>query len=97
MHTQTGIATTALNVIERITLPMPTPGPDEVLVDAKYTALVSFDGYQLYFGFYLQPSDYPRVLGFAGSGTVKALGRNVTHVKVGDRVRVVMRNLNLCC
>ena len=87
MSIHTGVATTALGVLELITLPTPAPEPDEVLIDAKYSALIPFDGYQLNYGYALKPSDYPRVLGFAGSGVVKGVGSNVTHVKVGDRVR----------
>ncbi|KIP11808.1 hypothetical protein PHLGIDRAFT_511990 [Phlebiopsis gigantea 11061_1 CR5-6] len=86
MSTHTGVATTSVGVLEVVTLPTPTPGPDEVLVEARYAALIPFDGYQLNTGFALQPSDYPRVLGFAGSGTVKAGGSNVTDLEEGDRV-----------
>ena len=87
MSTHAAIAATALCFLESIRLPTHAPGPDEVLVEAKYAALQPLDGYQLNYGFILQPSDYPLVLGFAGSGIVKDVGTNVTHVRAGDRVR----------
>ena len=87
MSTHKGVATTAIGVLELIDLPTPSPGADEVLIGVRYAALIPFDGYQLDAGYGLQPSDYPRVFGFASSGYVKAVGDNVTDLKEGDRVR----------
>lgn len=89
MSTHTGVATTSVGALELVDLPTPAPGSDEVLVEAQYAALIPFDGYQLNTGFALQPSDYPRVLGFAGSGTVKVVGSNITDLVEGDRVRLL--------
>lgn len=86
MSTHTGVATTSLGVLELVKLPTPTPGPDEVLINVHYAALIPFDGYQLDQGYALSPGDYPRVLGFASAGLVKAVGENVKDLKEGDRV-----------
>jgi NADPH:quinone reductase-like Zn-dependent oxidoreductase len=84
MSTHTAIATTALNVVESIQLPTPSPEPHEVLVEINYGAMIAFDTYQVDRGLFVEA--YPLVLGFSGSGTVKGVGVGVSDLKPGDRV-----------
>jgi len=71
----------------RITeVPVPTPGPDEVLVDVAATALNRADILQRK-GFY--PNPFPTehdIPGMEFSGTVSAVGSRVTTWRVGDEV-----------
>lgn len=71
----------------RITeVPVPTPGPDEVLVDVAATALNRADILQRK-GFY--PNPFPTehdIPGMEFSGTVSAVGSRVTAWRVGDEV-----------
>ncbi|WP_298459747.1 quinone oxidoreductase [uncultured Cellulomonas sp.] len=64
-------------------LPVPTPGPGEVLVDVAAAGVNFIDAYRRS-GVY--PVDYPHVVGFEGSGRVAALGDDVVGLAVGDRV-----------
>ncbi|GJE93299.1 zinc-binding alcohol dehydrogenase family protein [Phanerochaete sordida] len=80
------VAITAISCLEVIELPTPVPEADEVLVHVHYTALIPYDGYELDRGYALSASDLPRVVGFAGSGLVKAVGKSVKDLKEGDRV-----------
>ena len=87
MSTHRAVAITAVGSLKVIDLPTPTPGPDEVLITLRYATLIPFDEYQLDTGFALSEGDYPRVVGFASAGFVKAVGENVEDLKEGDRVR----------
>jgi len=66
-------------------LPDPVPGPGEVLLDVAYAGC-NWAATQVRQGIYPHPMTYPMVLGFEVSGTVAALGPDVSGVKVGDRV-----------
>lgn len=70
------------------TLPVPKPGPDEVLCKIHAIAICGSDP-EVYLG-HLQhvgwPSTLPFVLGHEWAGEVVALGPNVSNFKVGDRV-----------
>lgn len=59
------------------------PGPGEVRIRHKAIGLNYIDIYQRS-GVY--PNPLPLQLGMEGSGLVEAVGKGVTHVKVGDRV-----------
>ena len=74
-------------VIEEV--PDPVPGPEEVLVDIRSTALNRADMLQT-MGFY--PNPFPRALDIPGlefSGTVAAIGERVTMWHVGDAVMAI--------
>ena len=67
--------------------PIPTPKADEVLVKLEYVGICGSDMHYYETGaigdFVVEP---PFVLGHEPGGTVVEVGRNVTHLKVGDRV-----------
>ncbi|KRL93717.1 zinc-dependent alcohol dehydrogenase family protein [Levilactobacillus hammesii] len=69
-------------------LPTPEVKPDEVLVNTAYAGICGTDR-ALYAGLPGSADAVPPiVLGHENSGTVAAIGRNVTNVKVGDHVTV---------
>jgi NADPH2:quinone reductase len=70
-------------VLEAVDLPVPTPGPGQVLVRHQAVGLNFIDTYQRS-GLY--PTKMPAVLGMEAAGVVEALGEGVTRFKVGDRV-----------
>ena len=67
-------------------LPLPSPGPGQVLVDVKAAGVNLFDT-QLRSGLYKR--DLPLTIGLEGAGLVQALGADVTDLAVGDRVAFV--------
>jgi NADPH2:quinone reductase len=67
-------------------LPLPSPGPDQVLVEVKAAGVNLFDT-QLRSGLYKR--DLPLTLGLEGAGIVEAIGPEVTDVAVGDRVAFI--------
>lgn len=66
---------------------IPTPKDDEVLVKIEYVGVCGSD---LHYYEHGRIGDYivkpPFVLGHESGGTVVEVGKNVTHLKVGDRV-----------
>ncbi|KAF2451083.1 GroES-like protein [Karstenula rhodostoma CBS 690.94] len=64
--------------------PIPTPGPNEVLVRNHFIGLNPLDWKRQLTGMFI-PS-YPAVLGTDLSGVVEAVGSNVSKFKPGDRV-----------
>ena len=76
------------NVFEHIQMPVPTPDANDVLVKVAYAGLNPAD-WKMRAGHLAQAMpnlNFPLVMGLDASGTVVALGKNVTHLKVGDRV-----------
>ncbi|TDV52861.1 NADPH2:quinone reductase [Pseudomonas graminis] len=71
-------------VLEYVDFEPPAPGPKDVLVRNK---AIGVNFIETYFrsGLYPAPS-LPSGLGNEGAGLVEAIGSEVTHVKVGDRV-----------
>jgi NADPH:quinone reductase-like Zn-dependent oxidoreductase len=68
-------------------LPVPIPGPTEVLIEIAYTSVNPVD-WKIRKGF-LQgrlPHRFPIVLGWDAAGRVKAVGRRVKRFKIGDSV-----------
>jgi NADPH2:quinone reductase len=65
------------------TLATPVPGPNDVLIDVD---AVSVEGGDLLARTVIPLPRTPHVIGYAASGTVAALGTNVTSVAVGQRV-----------
>jgi NADPH2:quinone reductase len=64
-------------------LPLPAPGPGQVLVEVKAAGVNLFDT-QLRSGLYKR--DLPLTLGLEGAGIVQAVGPDVGDVAIGDRV-----------
>lgn len=69
-------------VLEVVDLPVPTPGPGEILIRQEAIGLNFIDTYQRT-GLY--PVKLPAVLGLEGAGAVEAVGEGVTRFAVGDR------------
>ena len=71
-------------VLQWENVPMPEPGPGEALIDHRAIGLNYID---VYFrtGHYRVPG-LPAIIGQEGAGIVVALGPDVTHVQIGDRV-----------
>lgn len=70
------------------TLPDPTPGPGEVLIDVHAIG-VNFPDSLMVQGMYQVKPDRPFAPGRDAAGVVTAVGDGVTGVKVGDRVVTV--------
>ncbi|KQY35187.1 quinone oxidoreductase [Caulobacter sp. Root487D2Y] len=70
-------------VLEAVDLPVPAPGPGQVLIRHQAVGLNFIDTYHRG-GLY--PMKMPAVLGLEAAGIVEALGDGVTRFKVGDRV-----------
>jgi NADPH2:quinone reductase len=70
-------------VLAAVDLPVPTPGPGQVLVRHKAIGLNFIDTYHRS-GLY--PLKMPAVLGQEGAGVVEAVGEGVTRFAAGDRV-----------
>ena len=64
-------------------LPLPSPGHGQVLAAVKAAGVNLFDT-QLRSGLYKR--DLPLTLGLEGAGIVEAVGADVDHIAVGDRV-----------
>ena len=69
-------------VLEVIDIPVPTPGPGQILVRHEAVGLNYIDTYQRS-GLY--PMKYPTALGLEGAGVVEAVGEGVTRFSVGDK------------
>lgn len=78
---------TGLMKIEYTKRPIPVPDNDEVLVKLEHVGVCGSDLHYFESGrignFIVEP---PFVLGHEASGTIAAVGQNVKHLKVGDRV-----------
>ena len=70
-------------VLEAVDLPVPSPGPGQILVRHQAVGLNFIDTYHRS-GLY--PMTMPAVLGLEAAGVVEALGDGVTRFKIGDRV-----------
>jgi NADPH2:quinone reductase len=70
-------------VLEVVDLPVPSPGPGQILVRHQAVGLNFIDTYHRS-GLY--PMKMPAVLGLEAAGVVEALGEGVTRFKAGDRV-----------
>ena len=69
----------------RTDFPVPSPGPQEILVKLMASALNPIDwGVQTYGVDFIK--DYPHVGGADGSGVVEAVGDEVTGFTKGDRM-----------
>lgn len=70
-------------VLELVTRSVASPKAHEVVVRNKAIGLNFID---IYFRDGLYPAALPHGLGFEGAGIVEAIGTEVTHLNVGDRV-----------
>jgi NADPH2:quinone reductase len=84
--TETG----APDVMQYVDVELAAPGAGEVLVRQMACGLNFID---VYFRTGLYPQSLPGALGMEGAGVVKAVGADVVHVKVGDRVAYAGRPL----
>ncbi|NLA51174.1 MAG: quinone oxidoreductase [Alcaligenaceae bacterium] len=71
------------SVMEWVDTVVEAPAANEVQIEQKAVGLNFID---IYFRTGLYSSPLPHGLGFEGSGVVTAVGGEVTHLKVGDRV-----------
>ncbi|NOL50147.1 quinone oxidoreductase family protein [Pelistega europaea] len=78
VHAHGGVEQLRLEEIE-----VPSPTADEVQIQQKAVGLNFID---IYFRTGLYDAALPHGLGFEGAGVVAAVGSNVKHLKVGDRV-----------
>ncbi|VDB82637.1 unnamed protein product [Peniophora sp. CBMAI 1063] len=78
------VATRLGGPLQTITVPTPSPGPDEVLVRVLWASPTPFNNWQKDFG--LAVAEWPAFLGENSVGTVTALGSDVTSLDVGDVV-----------
>src|SRR5262245_11370670 len=77
-----------VETIQMKTLPVPEPGPDEVLLRVEAAGVGVWDPYEREGEFakiFGQTPRFPYVLGSDGAGTVAAVGEQVRHLKEGDR------------
>lgn len=70
-------------VLEVVDLPLPSPGPGQILVRHQAVGLNYIDTYHRS-GLY--PVKTPLVIGLEAAGVVEAVGGSVTRFKIGDRV-----------
>jgi len=70
-------------------VPAPTPGPDDVLIAVKATA-VNYADAIMTAGRYQTKPDLPFSPGLETAGTVAACGARVTKLKPGDRVMAIL-------
>src|ERR1043166_9116346 len=77
-----------IETIQMKTLPVPAPGPDEVLLRVESAGVGVWDPYEREGEFAKMLGTKPRfpyVLGSDGAGTIAAVGEQVSNFKKGDR------------
>jgi propanol-preferring alcohol dehydrogenase len=73
--------------VEYKEIPVQKPGPDEVLVNIKFSGVCHTDLHAVN-GDWPLPTKLPLVGGHEGAGIVVAKGENVTDIEVGDHAGV---------
>jgi NADPH:quinone reductase len=73
-------------VIHTQSLPVPTPGPNDVLIRLDIAGIGVWDPYAREGEFPTGQQQFPRVIGNDGAGTVVAAGERVTRCRLGERV-----------
>ena len=73
------------DVIQYIDLPIPDPGPTEVLVKVGAVAVNPIDTY-IRAGMVPMAETFPYIIGCDLAGTVEKIGAQVSRLSVGDRV-----------
>lgn len=84
MKTMKAWVVTAPRKLELLEVPVPTPKSHEILIKTRYTCLCNGSDPGIYYGH--EAYTPPFVFGHEASGTVVALGENVTACKLGDTV-----------
>lgn len=75
---------TAPGKLELLEVPVPAPGPEEILIKTSYTCLCNGSDPGIYYGH--EAYTPPFVFGHEAAGTVVEAGKDVTACKPGDRV-----------
>lgn len=73
-------------VVHVETVPVPRPGPREVLIEVASAGVGVWDPPLIRGDFSDGVEGFPRIIGADGAGTVAAVGGSVTRFKAGDRV-----------
>jgi NADPH:quinone reductase-like Zn-dependent oxidoreductase len=73
-------------VLHTALLPVPEPGPEQVLVRLDVAGIGVWDPWVREGGLETKESGFPRVIGNDGAGVVVAVGADVTRFAVGDAV-----------
>lgn len=86
--TMKAVALAAYDKLELIELPVPEPGPGEVLCKIKSIAICGSDPKMIHgdYKWTNWPPYFPFVMGHEWAGQIVKLGEGVTEFKVGDRV-----------
>jgi NADPH:quinone reductase-like Zn-dependent oxidoreductase len=74
------------------TLPVPRPGPGQVLIRLDVAGVGVWDPYVREGGLQFAPPQFPQIIGNDGAGTVAAVGKEVRRARVGDRVYAYSMN-----
>ncbi len=79
---------TAYDHLELVSVPVPQPGPGEVLCRIKSVAICGSDPKMIHGGYAFTnwPPYYPFIMGHEWAGQIVALGEGVEDFKIGDRV-----------
>ena len=80
-------------VIIRRALPVPVPGPGEVLIRLAFSGINFMDVHTRqgkYAGSRTYPQTLPTTLGIEGAGTVAAVGSGVAEFRVGENERALV-------
>ncbi|KAK9461034.1 chaperonin 10-like protein [Lipomyces oligophaga] len=72
-------------------IPVPTPGPDEILINVKYSGVCHTD-LHAWKGDWPLDTKLPLVGGHEGAGVVVAKGDNVTNFEIGDHAGIKWLN-----
>lgn len=88
MDTMLAVVLAAPDTLEVKEMPIPAPGPDDVLIKVESCALCGTDVGLIHKPMPGQPPYGEFIIGHEYAGTVAALGENVDEFKVGDRVAV---------
>lgn len=78
-------------IVVRKDYPKPSPSPDEAIVKVHYCGICGSDITNFKYKMY----NFPLVMGHEITGVVEEIGKNITHVKVGDRVICVNVSLDV--
>jgi L-iditol 2-dehydrogenase/galactitol-1-phosphate 5-dehydrogenase len=84
-QTMNAIAVTGVKTLTPVDLPIPQPGPGQVLIKVAWCGICGSDIPRYFDG---AVHSFPQILGHEFSGEVAAVGPEVDSVAVGDRVAV---------
>lgn len=77
-----------IEVLELVSVPVPSPGPKDALIGVEAAGVNFID---IYHRNGLYTNDFPFIPGVEGGGTVLEIGSAVHEVKVGDKVTYAMQ------